>query len=256
MENNFHEFRYIMHLDNYDKGVFFYREVLGLQPNYTWSIVPNNYGYRLYMGSGRIEIVKYPFEPKQGRSEFKAKCRDLKLCLARMREEMPNITVLEEADDLVTVLDPNQNIVHLYQDEADAASSGIIEKTNMFTGTFTAIFYEDDLAEAKSFYADFIGLPMLSETAESCLFQAGDALLEIRANCADAPMGPSMIAMEADSVNRIHDRIKDDERYREAFVLHDTDFDERRFFQILDPSGNVVEFYAYLRNVREEILLH
>ena len=256
MKNNFHEFRYVMHLDHYDEGVFFYREVLGLQPNYTWSIVPNNYGYRLYMGTGRIEMVQYPFEPKQGRSEFKAECRDLKLCLARMREEMPDITVLEETDGWVSVLDPNGNIAHLYQGKNDAASSGVVEKTNMFAGDFTAILYVDDLVEAKSFYADYIGLPLLSDGEGSCLFQAGDAMLEIRANRVDAPMGPSMIALEADSVNRIHDRLKDDERYREAFVLHDTDFDERRFFQILDPSGNVVEFYAYLRNVREEILLH
>ena len=30
----------------------------------------------------------------------------------------------------------------------------------------------------------------------------------------------------------------------------------RRLFQMYDPSGNVVEIYAYLRNVREEILMH
>ena len=29
-----------------------------------------------------------------------------------------------------------------------------------------------------------------------------------------------------------------------------------RLFQMYDPSGNVVEIYAYLRNVREEILMH
>ena len=255
MKNNFHEFRCVMHLDQYDDGVFFYREVLGLQPNYTWSIVPDNFGYRLYMGSGRIELVKYPFTPAQGKSEFKAECRDLKLCLARMREEMPNLNVLEENDQVVTVVDSNGNVVHLYQGEAGEASSAVIDKTNMFTGSFTAVLYEDDLAEAKSFYADYIGLPLLSETAESCLFQAGDALVELKAKNG-AAMGPSMIALEADSVNKMHDKLKDSEKYREVFVLHDTDFDERRFFQILDPSGNVVEFYAYLRNVREEILLH
>ena len=30
----------------------------------------------------------------------------------------------------------------------------------------------------------------------------------------------------------------------------------RRLFQMYDPSGNVVEIYAYLRNVREEIMMH
>ena len=254
MKNDFHEFRYVMHVDRYDESVFFYREVLGLQPNYTWAIVPNNNGYRLYMGNGRIEMAQYAFEPKQGRSEFKAECCDLKLCLSRMREEMPDLAVVEETDEQVTVLDPNGNIAHLYQSKA--AATGEVDKTNMFAGEFTAILYANDLAEAKSFYAEYLGLPLLSEGADSCLFRAGDALVEIKANDPADPMGPSMIALEADSVNRMHDRLKDDARYREAFVLHDTDFDERRFFQILDPSGNVVEFYAYLRNVRTEILLH
>ena len=56
MNITFHEFRYILHLKDYDSGVFFYREVLGLQPNYNWSIVPDQKGYRFYMGSGRLEI--------------------------------------------------------------------------------------------------------------------------------------------------------------------------------------------------------
>ena len=41
MNITFHECRYILHLKDYDSGVFFYREVLGLQPNYNWSIVPD-----------------------------------------------------------------------------------------------------------------------------------------------------------------------------------------------------------------------
>ena len=66
MNNHFHEFRYILHLKDYGDGVFFYREVLGLQPNYNWAIVPDNRGYRFYMGTGRPEIVQYPF-PRTGR---------------------------------------------------------------------------------------------------------------------------------------------------------------------------------------------
>ena len=34
MNITFHECRYILHLKDYDSGVFFYREVLGLLPNY------------------------------------------------------------------------------------------------------------------------------------------------------------------------------------------------------------------------------
>ena len=49
MNITFHECRYILHLKDYDSGVFFYREVLGLQPNYNWSIVPDRKGYRFYM---------------------------------------------------------------------------------------------------------------------------------------------------------------------------------------------------------------
>lgn len=72
MNITFHECRYILHLKDYDSGVFFYREVLGLQPNYNWSIVPDQKGYRFYMGSGRLEITQIPFTPRQGHSEFLA----------------------------------------------------------------------------------------------------------------------------------------------------------------------------------------
>ena len=58
MNITFHECRYILHLKDYDSGVFFYREVLGLQPNYNWSIVPDQKGYRFYMGSGRLGIMR------------------------------------------------------------------------------------------------------------------------------------------------------------------------------------------------------
>ena len=68
MNITFHECRYILHLKDYDSGVFFYREVLGLQPNYNWSIVPDQKGYRFYMGSGRLEITQIPFTPRQGPS--------------------------------------------------------------------------------------------------------------------------------------------------------------------------------------------
>ena len=76
MNITFHECRYILHLKDYDSGVFFYREVLGLQPNYNWSIVPDQKGYRFYMGSGRLEITQIPFTPRQGHSEFLAQCSD------------------------------------------------------------------------------------------------------------------------------------------------------------------------------------
>lgn len=89
MNITFHECRYILHLKDYDSGVFFYREVLGLQPNYNWSIVPDQKGYRFYMGSGRLEITQIPFTPRQGHSEFLAQCSDLSLCMERILEEMP-----------------------------------------------------------------------------------------------------------------------------------------------------------------------
>lgn len=257
MNNHFHEFRYILHLKDYDDGVFFYREVLGLQPNYNWAIVPDNRGYRFYMGTGRPEIVQYPFPHRQGTGEFSAECRDVPLCLERILEECPDVELLKETAAEVSLKDSNGNLIHIVQQEGDCRASGPIEKENMFTGRFTGILYEKDLQAAVDFYCGWIGLECLSGGPEtgSCLLQAGDALLELR-QADTAFTGPAMIALEADSVNQIHDRMEGDSRLRMATVLHDTDFDARRLFRILDPSDNVVEFYAYLRNVREELLLH
>ena len=281
MNITFHECRYILHLKDYDSGVFFYREVLGLQPNYNWSIVPDRKGYRFYMGSGRLEITQIPFAPRQGRSEFLAQCIDLPLCMERILEEMPDaislgigepdfvtpwhirnagirsldIDILSRDARQVTLRDSGGNLIHLLQGDS-AACGGDVDKTDMFTGTFTGVFYEDDLSAAREFYCEQLGLPLLEEQADSLLLQAGDAQLLLRRRTADCAMGPSMIGLEASSVNKLYDRFSSRPDYREAGVLRDTDFDARRLFQMYDPSGNVVEIYAYLRNVREEILMH
>lgn len=255
MNITFHECRYILHLKDYDSGVFFYREVLGLQPNYNWSIVPDRKGYRFYMGSGRLEITQIPFAPRQGRSEFLAQCIDLPLCMERILEEMPDIDILSRDARQVTLRDSGGNLIHLLQGDS-AACGGDVDKTDMFTGTFTGVFYEDDLSAAREFYCEQLGLPLLEEQADSLLLQAGDAHLLLRRRTADCAMGPSMIGLEASSVNKLYDRFSSRPDYREAGVLRDTDFDARRLFQMYDPSGNVVEIYAYLRNVREEILMH
>lgn len=156
MNITFHECRYILHLKDYDSGVFFYREVLGLQPNYNWSIVPDQKGYRFYMGSGRLEITQIPFTPRQGHSEFLAQCSDLPLCMERILEEMPHIEILSQDARQVTLRDTEGNLVHLLQDDSPC-SGGDVDKTDMFTGTFTGVLYEDDLAAAQSFYCDRLG---------------------------------------------------------------------------------------------------
>ena len=112
----------------------------------------------------------------------------------------------------------------------------------------------------------FLGMVVSEHTAEinraadktiaELLVQAGDAHLLLLRRPDGCTMGPSMVGLEASSVNKLYDRLSKRTDYREAGVLRDTDFDARRLFQLYDPSNNVVEIYAYLRNVREEILMH
>ena len=231
MNITFHECRYILHLKDYDSGVFFYREVLGLQPNYNWSIVPDQKGYRFYMGSGRLEITQIPFTPRQGHSEFLAQCSDLPLCMERILEEMSHIEILSQNARQVTLRDTEGNLVHLLQDDS-SCSGGDVDKTDMFTGTFTGVLYEDDLAAAQSFYCDRLGLPLLERQADALLLQAGDAQLLLRRRPAGCTLGPSMIGLEASSVNKLYDRFSQSPDYKEAGVLRDTDFDARRLFQM------------------------
>ena len=81
-----------------------------LQPNYNWSIVPDQKGYRFYMGSGRLEITQIPFTPRQGHSEFLAQCSDLSLCMERILEEMPHIEILSQDARQVTLRDTEGNL--------------------------------------------------------------------------------------------------------------------------------------------------
>ena len=139
----------------------------------------------------------------------------------------------------------------LLKERSPSCGSGMV-----YDGTFTGVLYEDDLAAAQSFYCDRLGLPLLEQQADALLLQAGDAQLLLRRRPAGCTLGPSMIGLEASSVNKLYDRFSQSPDYKEAGVLRDMDFDARRLFQMYDPSGNVVEIYAYLRNVREEILMH
>ena len=251
----FHEFRFILHLKDYDSGVFFYREVLGLQPNYNWAIVPDQKGYRFYTGNGRLEITQIPFLPKQGVSEFMAECVDLSLCMERIREELPDVDILSQTEGQVTLRDSGGNVVHLLQ-SAESTDGADVDKTDMFSGQFTGVLYQDDLSAAEDFYCAQLGLPLLQRRQDALLVQAGDAHLLLLRRPDGCTMGPSMVGLEASSVNKQYDRLSKRTDYREAGVLRDTDFDARRLFQLYDPSNNVVEIYAYLRNVREEILMH
>ena len=131
MNITFHECRYILHLKDYDSGVFFYREVLGLQPNYNWSIVPDQKGYRFYMGSGRLEITQIPFTPRQGHSEFLAQCSDLPLCMERILEEMPHIEILSQDARQVTLRDTEGNLVHLLQDDSPCSGGDAVSYTHL-----------------------------------------------------------------------------------------------------------------------------
>ena len=161
MNITFHECRYILHLKDYDSGVFFYREVLGLQPNYNWSIVPDQKGYRFYMGSGRLEITQIPFTPRQGHSEFLAQCSDLSLCMERILEEMPHIEILSQDARQVTLRDTEGNLVHLLQDDSPC-SGGDVDKTDMFTGTFTGVLTAGEGVTAELLRAQ--GIPVYGES--------------------------------------------------------------------------------------------
>ena len=161
MNITFHECRYILHLKDYDSGVFFYREVLGLQPNYNWSIVPDQKGYRFYMGSGRLEITQIPFTPRQGHSEFLAQCSDLPLCMERILEEMPHIEILSQDARQETLRDTEGNLVHLLQDDSPC-SGGDVDKTDMFTGTFTGVLTAGEGVTAELLRAQ--GIPVYGES--------------------------------------------------------------------------------------------
>lgn len=254
MDNFFHEFRYILHLEDYDSGVFFYREVLGLQPNYNWAIIPDNKGYRFYLGTGKLEIVKYPFTPSTGKGEFWVECGNLDLCLKRIKKEMKNAQILSQTTLQAEIQDMNGNKIRLVQSYKDANTSPTIEKTNMFTGMFTGILYEDDLQEACDFYTKGLRIPLLQQDENEAILQVGDSHLLLKKR--KSKEGPSSIGIEAKSVNIMYDYLKNQNYYHEICMLHDTDFDARRLFQFYDPGKNVVEVYAYLRNIREEILMH
>ena len=119
---------------------------------------------------------------------------DLPLCMERILEEMPHIEILSQDARQVTLRDTEGNLRICCRTTAPAAAA-MWDKTDMFTGAFTGVLYEDDLAAAQSFYCDRLGLPLLERQADALLLQAGDAQLLLRRRPAGCTLGPSMIGL-------------------------------------------------------------
>ena len=98
------------------------------------------------------------------------------------------------------------------------------------------VLYEDEFGGAQSFYCDRLGFRCWSGS-RCAAASAGDAQLLLRRHPAGCTLGPSMIGLEASSVNKLYDRFSQSPDYKEAGVLRDTDFDARRLFQMYDPAA-------------------
>ena len=81
-----------------------------------------------------------------------------------------HIEILSQDARQVTLRDTEGNLVHLLQDDSPC-SGGDVDKTDMFTGAFTGVLYEDDLAAAQASTATGWGFRCWSGRRTRCCFR-------------------------------------------------------------------------------------
>lgn len=103
------------------------------------------------------------------------------------------------------------------------------------------IFYTKDLAKAKAFYTDKIGLELVYQDIKFISFKIGEQLLGIKIQEISREIpGHQTIIIETDNLDDLYEKFNE-RRVMIFSVLKDDSWG--RNFSILDPDGNRVEFY-------------
>lgn len=245
------ELKVVFNVWDYNTALHYYREVIGLLPNYTWFINDTTCGTRFYMGNGKMEIVKRVAVETVG--ALRAQCRDVDQCFARLNRYPGNVTISALVDQdnerSFTILDPCGNLLNIYEPLPAIHDGTPLKKEELFEKAFCGLIYTRNLSEMVTFYRDVIGLVQRDEKSETC-FAIGKNEIRLLSGDLVIPSGKGMLAFEATNVDRVY------KRFIGVGVhifqdLHDTFYGVRKFCT-QDPDGNMVEIYSNLLNIRDE----
>ncbi len=254
------EFKIVLYVEDYQPALFFYREALGLLPNYTWNIVPDDNGARFYLAGAKLELVCNQAPAPQGRTHFMVQSTDVDKCFSIM-STFPDIAVVQPPTDRpygarsFVVQDPAGNLVEVmqYQEDVGAAKQDA-EREDIFDKELTVLFYVKNLEKSRAFYEGLLGLEKLHDwdagpTDSGVRYKAGRGYVELLTRKPPKALGPGMVSLEADNVNICFSALKK----KNAPVLHDIRdvFSGQRLFRLTDPDGNVVEIYSELEDIRD-----
>lgn len=257
------ELKVIYYTDDFQNMRFFYRETLGLQPEYNWDVNPDQYGIRFRMGNGRIELVETSFKQRPliefGPGAFYINTANVDACFDLMRK-MNSIKIADSLRNTVygmrtfSVTDPYGNMAMVAQPlHAQDLPRTLLSKEDMFKGDFRALLYTRNLPAMKAFYGGKLLLGCAYEwdnTGDAgCKFDIGSCGLELLSRKPSVPQGRIMLGLESQNVNACYNEL----RKTDTVILndiHDTWYN-MRLFRVADPDGNILEIYSYLENIRD-----
>jgi catechol 2,3-dioxygenase-like lactoylglutathione lyase family enzyme len=244
----FNDFRAVLFTENYDEELFFYRDALGLEPNYTWDVKGLNRGTRFYFCGAKLEIVSGPGPAAVGKSSVLAGSADVPGCYAAVKAA-PGVKIISGPSDTgegetFAFEDPAGNVITVN----GRVGGSKIEwgRKTFFDAPFGAFVSAADPEKSRAFYSGLLGLK--AET-EGLRFAAGRGFIELKAGKALPGRGASVIGLEALNVNACCRSLKN-QGIPFLADLRDVYYGAR-LFQIQDPDGNVIEIYSWLENIRD-----
>ncbi len=250
-------YKVVIYVDDYDVVRAFYRESLGLDPEFNWDIYPGEYGICMRLGGGLLEVRKnttaQPAPAGLGAGVFSVGSANLSACraaLAKVSGAAPGpLAASAQGLPCFALQDPTGNRMEVTGTDAGVAGA-VLPKKDWFCGGLCHTLLARDMAASRQFYREALRQPPAwDKGADGCGFAIGQHhVVLVNAQAPGAP-GPSMLALQANHVDLCRREVE-----RTGIPLLQAPRDTvtgKRYFRVQDPAGNVLEVYSALEDIRD-----
>ena len=130
-----------------------------------------------------------------------------------------------------------------------------MKSTDYFNKEVRTVLYVKDLNKSRIFYRDILELPVIytwddGPQDQGLHFQAASGIIEILNRAPVLDQGPTTIMLEADNVDNCYQRLMQKNSIQVFEHLADRPYGIR-MFQLVDPDGNVIVIFSWIRDVLE-----
>lgn len=118
------EFRGVFYVQDYEKAIAFYRDILELQSPYSWDYAVDDRGTKFQVAGGMLEIIRREPEIPQGPGTIMIEAQNVNDCYESITKK-PGVKVFQHLVDepygirKFQLMDPDGNLVVIYTNLSD-----------------------------------------------------------------------------------------------------------------------------------------